>query len=523
MNKRLLTIISLASLSSIVIAAGAVFAVKQQKFSQLQKANADYTMILNSTTATGATSEFGNGTFEVSTPSGQSEVEWEFNDAKDYDTGLLTLNKTRLGLLGDDTCYIGNVDPITSISSITVGLGSGDKVLLFASPDGTNYYKMGLITEANATFTLANDYQFFRLVNGYQSITHVNIQSLSITYACNANEDTDEISDITSNNILVTGSVASHTTDSFKNGYKSSQSLKIAADGSSNSADFVIELGRSVPATELGRYNLEFFINSQNTENYDGSHAYTRLLLYPGVNSSRNTNKKYLQTANFNNGQDWTKVTYNLGSITGLDQTETYNSLYIRETYVKGYLLLDQCRIYMNDSYPAIDEDLYNTYEANDLSNTSVVYHYGTVTSGITTKHVSSNSLCASVITIDANYRMWYYSGANTDQDATGTTLSFDIAFDDIPEGKTPHFSYQYAMLEDSELHKYTISNLQAFPLNELTDGVFVSDLGNGFKRYSIDFDANRATLADSTETTTNYGFNVGNASTIYVDNVKVI
>ena len=451
-------------------------------------------------------------------------MEFEYAYGKANDGGLITLGKNKVGFSSPSSFYIGNVDPITSIASITVGLSGSDSLLLYVSTDGTNYYKMDVINTSNSSFTTANKYQFFRLANGYATNDDVSISSITINYQCELEDDTDELSDITSNAIL-SGTVASTYTLNYHNGHNSSQCLKIEHDNSANSADIIIDLGGiSIPVEEIGRYNVEFYANSENNANYDASHSYTRFLLYPAMGTTRNKNSKYLQTANFSNGSGWTKYTYNLGSISDLKEGEVYTSIYLREFYVNGFVLLDQFRIYLNDSYPAFDSETFNTYEADDISNNQLLYGYGTVTSGVSTSVSSTNSVQSNIVTIDSDWRMWHYAGSHADEDATGLVISFDIAFADIVSGRTrANFTYQYVYNDNGELYKYITPEIGGLTSGTTTKGVTVTDLDNGFRRVVIDFDANRAASEDSETTTTNYGFNVGYARTIYVDNFFIL
>ncbi len=507
--------------TSISLALGGALLANKTVSSPLFHAGAldTHSMLLNSSTLTDLTSEYGSGTFTTNTDRG-NEVSWSYNYGKASDGNLIELGKNEIGFPAATQFSIGNASPITSITSISVVIGETDALFAFGSHDNSTFYKLGYLTKATAlNFTGANEYHYVRFANAKEDKTSVTISSISVNYDCVAADYSDELSDISSKAILADGSsVLSHDTTEYINGLNSNQSLKIAHTGS-DYADFCLDLGKSIPSSEIARYSLEFYCNTLHNEDYDAKHNYMRFLVYPGVGSGRNSGKKHIQTENIKNGNDWTRVIVDFSGLSDIAPDETINSIYFREYYVNGYVLVDQVRIRMNDTYPSFSEDLYDTYEANDLSNGTAQFGYGTVNSTPSTSVRSTDSLQSSRVTIDADYRMWRYPGGLVDEDCTGKSLRFDIKAIPIEGRDHAQVSFQYNYSDAGVLHIYTISGI----LTHDNTGVTRNNLGNGFYRFVIDFDAHHSSVEASTKTSTNSGFNLGDSREAYVDNYFVI
>ncbi|MBO5577688.1 MAG: hypothetical protein J5955_01065 [Bacilli bacterium] len=521
MKEKSLKIIAIATASISLVLGGAIFANKTVSSAFFNAdANDTHSLVLNSSTSTGLTSEYGNGTFITNTEKG-NEVTWSYNYGKASDGNLIELGKNEIGFPAATQFSIGNASPITSINSISVVIGENDTLLVFGSHDNSTFYKLDYLTQATAVnFTGANEYHYVRFANGNQDKVSVTISSISVSYDCVAADYSDELSDVSSETILADGShVLSYDNTEYIDGLNSRQSLKITGQAGTAQNDFSISLGKSIPSSEIIRHNFEFYCNTLHSENYDSGHSYIRFLVYPGVGSGRNSGKKYIQTENIKCGYDWTRVIVDFSTLTDITAGEKINSLYVRAVYINGYALLDQARIIMNDTYPAISEDLYNTYEANDLSNGEALHGYGTVKSAPSTSVKSIDSLQSGRVTIDADYRMWHYQGGLVDADCTGKSLRFDIKA--IPvEGKNhAQISFQYQYDDEGVLHVYTISGI----LTHDNTGVTRTDLGNGFYRFVINFDAHHNSVDASTKTSTNVGFNLGDSREAYVDNYFVI
>ena len=520
MKEKNIKILAASTLAVSLAVGGAIFAGRTSSGSLFNAKATDSNVItLNSSTVTRLTNEYANGVFTTNTSKG-NEINWSYNYGKSSEENLIELGKNIVGFASATECSIGNTSPITSITSISVAIGENDKLLVYGSHDNSTFYKLDYLTQATAlNFTSANEYHYVRFANGNQDKTSVTITSIGINYGCVASDYSDELSDISSKTILADSAhLLSYDNTEYLNYFNSSRSLKIASSGDQNN-DFCVALGKSIPSSEFVRYTFEFYCNTLHNENFDEKHSYMRFSIYPGVGSGRNTGKVYIQTENINNGSDWTKVVVNFSEKTDIAPGETINSIYFRIFYTNGYVLIDQARLFINDTYPVIDSNLYEQYEANDISNGIVEKGYGTVNSSISTSIRSLESLQSSRITIGGNYIMWRYSGGLVDEDCTGKSLKFDVMA--IPlEGKHHaqiSFSYQYA--DNDVLHVYTISGI----LTHDNAGVTRTDLGNGFYRFVIVFDTHHASVEASTKESTNVGFNLGDSREAYVDNYFVI
>ena len=319
--------------TSISLALGGALLANKTVSSPLFHAGAldTHSMLLNSSTLTDLTSEYGSGTFTTNTDRG-NEVSWSYNYGKASDGNLIELGKNEIGFPAATQFSIGNASPITSITSISVVIGETDALFAFGSHDNSTFYKLGYLTKATAlNFTGANEYHYVRFANAKEDKTSVTISSISVNYDCVAADYSDELSDISSKAILADGSsVLSHDTTEYINGLNSNQSLKIAHTGS-DYADFCLDLGKSIPSSEIARYSLEFYCNTLHNEDYDAKHNYMRFLVYPGVGSGRNSGKKHIQTENIKNGNDWTRVIVDFSGLSDIAPDETINSIYFHK------------------------------------------------------------------------------------------------------------------------------------------------------------------------------------------------
>ena len=236
------------------------------------------------------TNEYNDGIFTTKTGLG-ANADWEYNYAKSS-TGLIDLGKNKVGISDVSHCYIGNTSPITSISEMTVTFSGGVSAYLYGSSDSEEYYLADILTSGVSTDRIAG-YLYFRIVNANQDTSPLTINDISIEYGCVSSDYSDEPIDITSHSVLSdAGSVLSNDTATYKNGFRSSQSLKIASTSQSN--DWVISLNHSYTGAEIKKATLSFYINSKSNDNYDASHTYVRFLIYPAKGTSRNTTKAYL-------------------------------------------------------------------------------------------------------------------------------------------------------------------------------------------------------------------------------------
>lgn len=320
----------------------------------------EHTLTLNSGTATGLTASFGDAAFDLDTDGGNT-VGWEVKNGKTMAGGLVTLGKNTHGNANHSNYYIGNTDPITSINNVTVSVGDGETIVLFGSNNNSAFYKIDFLTSSNPSSTVASNYHYLRFVNGSQVKDNVNITSISITYSCVAADYTDEISDITSHTILKDDdSAVSYDTESLIAGFNSTKSMKITKTDVSQ-YDIVVSLGVfSIPATSLGNYQLEFYVNGANNTAQSGKN-YFHVWAYPATGTKRNTSGGYFALT-VNNGTAWTKHTLDLSTLTSgsLLESETYNSLYIRIRYLNGSVGLDQMRIAYKSTYPTYSPVLDN-------------------------------------------------------------------------------------------------------------------------------------------------------------------
>ena len=453
------------------------------------------------------TDSYKNDVFTSKTTS-NNDVDWEYKYAK-ASAGLIELGKNKVGIPDSTNFYIGNTSPITSISELTVNFSGATTAYLYGSSNSTDYYLVDLLT-SNTPSTRIADYLYFRIVNGNQDVTPMTINSITVEYDCSPSDYSDEGIDITSHAILQdSGDVLSLDTITYMDDFRSSQSLKIVSNDQNN--DWVISLNHSYTGLEIKKSNLTFYVNAANNTQYDGSHNYIRFLIYPASGTTRNKNKVYFQTGNINNGSGWTKVTVPFTNLTTIGDAETINSLYIRSFYVTTGVNLDQ--MHLNLGGEELSPDIINTYEANDMISTDIHFGYGTVGASFDYSIVSSNSVRSSHITIDYDWRMWYYNDTGMGEDMDGKTISFDIRYGDFVEGKsTASASYAF----NYSGYKYSIS------ITKASTGVTYTPLEDGWVHISIDIDEVRFALSDSEEVSANLGFNVGYARSIYIDNLNI-
>lgn len=367
-KKSLYFITAVASLALVVTLASNL---REKTSNSFLASKASSSLTLDSGTDTGATGEYGNGSFEVSTSAGNT-VGWEYKYGKAKDGGLISLGTTAVENPDETNYYIGNTDPITSVTGITINFESDTKLFFFASADGTNYYKLETITESKKV-TIGNNYFYFRFVNANCNLSKIDITSIVVDYDCVAADYTDELSDLTSATRINAGMLAesSVTMDSvnYQNGLNSTKSLKITAPISENpdNADnmymysFSLALPRAYTIAEIKNMSVTFSFTTDNNTKFNDSHDFVRLYFYfstSGYSQIKTSASKNVEANTgdlANNVAGWRSATVDFSgasNIADLDEETSISYLYIRPAYVNGSINIDQMRVGFNRTYP---------------------------------------------------------------------------------------------------------------------------------------------------------------------------
>ena len=497
---------SIAAMSSLVFGRGGLLSVAKAT-------NDPYTLSLASGTITSLTSEYSNGVFNTTTEEGNT-VSWEYKYGKTSSGNLIELGSNNVGNPGYDDYYVGNTSPINTGKSISISFsGSSPYMVVFGSTDGSEFYRLDVLTSSYTVTTRGNGYFYYRFVNGSQNKESCVINSIDISYDCVLSEYSDETTDGAAKTVLFdesTTSVSSDTT-TYMNGLRSEKSINIQKI-SGTSAIFAIPID-SVIGSNFGKMILELYIYTQNNPDADSSHTFSRIT----VAGSIGLNKRGSTSANyeFANGNGWTKAIINLPNIYESNYGQTITHVYFK-TYYTSNINIDNVRIHYSGSYPDIPDSLINQYETNDLTNGSITQAYNGVSNTIDGSVHDTDSAQSCNITITKDYRMWYFAGMEVPMN--GRTLRFSMKVGQYFSGQSSiiiALRFKYTVDETDKI--YDTSSL----VGTSKAGVTTTTV-NGWIRMTIDFDLLMTqTLTD--KTSDGYlGFSMAKVQTMYFDNMDV-
>ena len=547
MKEKSLKIFAIATASISLVLGGAIFANKTVSSAFFNAdANDTHSLVLNSSTSTGLTSEYGNGTFTKKTLN-NNDVNFEYNQGKAYEGGLIVLNKSYVGNANSDYCYIGNTSPITSVSSINVNFNGGI-LTVFASNDESNFYKVDVLTETGST-TLGNGYLYFRFVNGNQTMnSEISISNITFTYQCEKDDYSSEASDIS--NVFTLNGAASlaggvELDDTMHSSvFNGKQSIKITSpitvddttyamgDSTSSKWQFGFHLPRVFRGSELFNMKLSMMINTEFTSKGDGKTV--ELRIYPSnkywtyVDSSVCV-KVYpsAQKTGWNAfNVDFSSSSKSLNSDDFKDVEFSY--LFIRPNHVapvesaeKGYLYVDELRLQYIDNYPEFDSSAIDNSpeEVNDISNGAFVSGYSANDDVLDYIIKSTNSYRSRKVVPTDDTCRWHYDGFLVDM--AGKTISFDAKLETSNAYMQLHLFHN----DGGTDYRYTIGVRHGTEA-----GVTIEELAGeyaGWKHYVVDFDeamVGATKAAKPSGTPANFGFGVAhsNGVAIHIDNIYI-
>ena len=157
-NKKVFTMVGLGSVGVMAIVCAFSFANLRPK-DELIQTKADYSLTLGSSNFAGLSTEFGDGTFDSRTPS-NSLVRWSYHNAKKSGDNLV-LGKSRHGNVNSSDNYVGNINPITSTSNITVNFSGAKYLRVYAGLDPdqiSTFYYVGLLDSSSSVFSTTHSF-----------------------------------------------------------------------------------------------------------------------------------------------------------------------------------------------------------------------------------------------------------------------------------------------------------------------------------------------------------------------------
>lgn len=512
-------------------------------FSQLSKTNflkkvaaSTYTIALNSSTEiSGLSSTASSGTFTTKT-SGNSDVDWSFNNAKVNASGLMTLVRSELGNTNGAEAYLVNTSPITSISSIDL-VFTGSYVTFYGSINGTDFERVKTVS-GSGTFTELNNYFYVKICSGNQDMTDLDLVSLVINYDCVAADYTPEKRD----SILNSGGKIDQDdngkdigvlSDVVFDSTRSTHSIKINDNiNYSNIYNKYIYIKMRSPLStdDASHSNLVCYLSTSDDATFasadDGTTAKDNFSVsIKLLNASWKEAASTLTTATFKKGQAYTQVVINMSSITwntGITDV-TLLRVSINRVITAGAVYLDDFHFEELVSYPSFSYSYSypEMIEANDLSNGTYTSCYGgTTDAGSDTTFVAparngGSSTQSRKTTISSDWKMWNYAGIIGD--LKNKSLTFDLLAADVTEGKNANMVMQFTY--DGGTYK-TPNLLGKVAASGISYETVTDANSNDWVRVTIDcyvFAASNSPVGSS-----NLGFNLGYCKTLYVDNLFV-
>lgn len=502
------------------------------------------TLTINSTSYV-VSQSYSDGVFEVNTPYGNS-VAFEYKQGKSNDNGLITLNKNYVGNSLPDYCYVGNDDPITSVSSISVDY-TGGTLTLFASNNNTDFFKVDVFTSSGTT-VLGNNYLYFRFANGNHTETPLNLNSIVFSYQCVLDDDSSEASDMSNNFTLngaaaVAGGVAADTSV-YSDTYNSRQSIKFTSPVSDGETTYVMgdstahrwqfgwHLPRKILGSDLHNMKLNMLVNSELTSKGDSKTV--ELRIYPStkywtyqdsgacvrVYPSAGKTGWYELTVDFSSSS--TKL--NSDSLKDIE----FEYLFVRPNHVapvgeasEGYLYVDELRLEYIQNYPAFDSSEIDasTEEKDDISNNAFVSGYDSADNDLNYVNRSQNSYRSRAITPSADTCRFHFDGFLVDME--GKTISFDVKL----QPSNAYMKVAFYHKDNGTDYRYEVTARYGTE-SGVTIVSYDGDYA-GWKHYEIDFDTAMSSATKSAKPSTspsNFGFIIAHSTNTvaYLDNIYI-
>lgn len=524
MKKRFLL---LAATSLMCLAFGVTFVSNSSGLSFKNAKATTYNLTLNSDTEIeGLSSTPSNGTFSV------RHITWNYNNAKTAESGLLTLVRTAVGNNFGDEAYLGNTYPITTLESMNIQF-VGQYLTLYGSIDGTHFERVRTIS-SSTTVTDLSDYFYVRLCSGNQNGSDLTITSVGISYSCDNTKYQNDIRDSLFNaqtkiDTLSSEAIAEESNNVF-DANRSVKALKFKQNiAYGDVTKYVwIKLNHTVSVSDTSRTKVVLHYSCDEGsmfESTDGKHtAKDNITLYMRFMQSDFKNKACNDTFTSPSivaNTAYKKLVIELNSHTFTGDFDVIR-LNINRVITAGALYVDDVHIEESDNYPTVSYSY--TYpvmnEENDLSNGTYTQCYsgstdaGTETEFIAPSRAGGSSTQSRKTTLSADWKMWRYAGM--DADFHNKSLTFDVLAADVTSGKSANLVLQIQV----NGAVYKINNVLGASLN---NGVTRETVMNGEQEWSrITIDP--VLIISSAEETesTNIGFNLGYARTIYIDNIYI-
>lgn len=240
-------------------------------------------------------------------------VTWEYFHASDYNNGHVTLNAE--GYVG---VAANNSYAITAITSVNATF-TGSDLWILRSDDGITWHDGEILTTGEAS-TIANNWRYIRF---YNHTSTVNINSITINYACSGISPTEDLDSAFVSNVETTTSL-SYTAETTNISPKSigGEAVRFAKIGSPSSTNLTIKFNKSYTLGEAAYSKIEFDIWTQNVAygktievlNTDGSYKSNLVTAASGLHVDNPTDS-YVWTSLDN---DWYHVELPITAIVSL-------------------------------------------------------------------------------------------------------------------------------------------------------------------------------------------------------------
>ena len=400
----------------------------------------NYSVTLNSqTNIPGLDSQAKDGTFNLTTERG-SQIQWEYNNAKENLSGLITLCRTYVGNSTGEEGYLQNTSPFHALESIEVTYsGSATSYLtLYGSVDGTHFERVKTVS-SSGTFDNLTDYLYIKVASGEQNKDELNIESLVINYTCdgisNSKDGNDAINSSTyfsKDSDVYAGTIS--TTDIFDEN-RSETSIVWTNNLSSKYRYAYLTLPRTYTVEELSHSAFSMRIKATDVTLVGTSTTFIVDLYYRSFSGNKaNNTTLYPYYSNYSsyNGV-WQTVVRNAADFACTTNVDRIR-ICANDIVTSGTLTFDDVHFYELDSYPTFSYD-YTTRndEKDDLINDGIQNASSSTTGEFSYDHISSKGDRSLKIYMSSSYAFAHLA-ATYNIDLTGKTVEFDIINND-PDG----------------------------------------------------------------------------------------
>ena len=537
MKEKNLKVFAIATVTASLALGGAIFANRASGRTLFNVGATDtHTITLNSSTVTGLTSTATSSTFTSKTSEG-SDVIWEYNNAKTATDALMALERNEYANSDGTEAYLANVSPITTLESVNIQF-VGTYVTLYGSINGIDYERVSTI-DSSGTYTLLRDYLYVKICSGNQDKTDLILTSLLITYSCSESRYNAEIRDSILNTSTKIDSDSNSVplatiSDEVYDESRSTTALSISQNFNHSNVynKYIwINLNNIYPIEVLSHSRLAFWLKTSSDATFasadDGTTAKDNFAVsIKLMNSSWKEIAPTISTSTFKANQAYIEVIIDLESVDWNDGATNLGVLRvnINRVLTAGAVYLDDFHIEEKDNYPAVSYSFdYPAFtEENDLSNGAIAVCYGGVTDGgtntdfVAPARAGGSSTQSRKATISSDWKMWNYAGMAND--LKNKSLVFDLLVDQstVTQGKSANVVLQ--LMINGVVYK--TQNLFSTSENGISREAVVDANSNTWTRITID---TLSFSASATSTSSaNLGFNLGYATTMYIDNIYI-